>query len=97
MGCWELLSDGPRASCLLPVPKISGSSSFLVAMLNSICPIHEITRLEANVLDLFDVLELAERNVLPQNYWVFGLCPSPGILKARKHNMSETGSVSILR
>jgi hypothetical protein len=25
-----------------------------------------------------------------QNYWVFGLCPSPGILDARKHNVSET-------
>jgi hypothetical protein len=30
-----------------------------------------------------------------QNYWVFGLCPS-GILKTRKHNVSETGSVSLL-
>jgi hypothetical protein len=32
-----------------------------------------------------------------QNYWVFGLCPSPGILETRKHNVSETGSVSVLR
>jgi hypothetical protein len=28
------------------------------------------------------------------NYWVFGLCPLSGILKTRKHNVSETGSVS---
>jgi hypothetical protein len=28
-----------------------------------------------------------------QNYWVFGLCPSSGILGTRKHNISETGSV----
>jgi hypothetical protein len=28
---------------------------------------------------------------------VFRPCPSSGILKARKHNVSETGSVSILR
>jgi hypothetical protein len=27
-----------------------------------------------------------------QNYWVFGLCPSSGILETRKHNVSETGS-----
>jgi hypothetical protein len=32
-----------------------------------------------------------------QNYWVFGLCPSSGILETRKHNVSETGSVSVLR
>jgi hypothetical protein len=32
-----------------------------------------------------------------QNYWVFGLCPSTDILETRKHNVSETGSVSVLR
>jgi hypothetical protein len=32
-----------------------------------------------------------------QNNWVFGLCPSSGILKTRKHSVSETGSVSVLR
>jgi hypothetical protein len=29
------------------------------------------------------------------NYWVFGLCPSSGVL--RKHNVSKTGSVFVLR
>jgi hypothetical protein len=32
-----------------------------------------------------------------QNYWVFGLFPSYGILGNRKHDVSETGSVSVLR
>jgi hypothetical protein len=32
-----------------------------------------------------------------QNYWVFGLYPSSGILETRKHDVSETGSVSVLR
>jgi hypothetical protein len=32
-----------------------------------------------------------------RNYWVFGLCPSSGIVKTRKHDVSETGSVSVLR
>jgi hypothetical protein len=32
-----------------------------------------------------------------QNYWVFGLFPSSGILESRKHNVLETGSISILR
>jgi hypothetical protein len=32
-----------------------------------------------------------------QSYWVFQLRPSSGILKTRKHNVSETGSVSVLR
>jgi hypothetical protein len=29
-----------------------------------------------------------------QNYWVFGLFPSSGILETRKHDVSETGSDS---
>jgi hypothetical protein len=33
----------------------------------------------------------------PQNYCVFELCPSPSILNTRGHNVSETGSVSVLR
>jgi hypothetical protein len=31
-----------------------------------------------------------------QNYWIFGLFPSSGILENRKHDVSETGSVSVL-
>jgi hypothetical protein len=34
---------------------------------------------------------------LSQNYWVFGLSPSSGILKTREHNVSETASVSVFR
>jgi hypothetical protein len=34
---------------------------------------------------------------LVQNKWVSGLCPSTGILNTRKHNVSETGSVSVHR
>jgi hypothetical protein len=32
-----------------------------------------------------------------QTYWIFGLFPSSGIQENRKHDVSETGSVSILR
>jgi hypothetical protein len=32
-----------------------------------------------------------------KKYWVSGLCPSSGILNARKHSVSKTASVSILR
>jgi hypothetical protein len=32
-----------------------------------------------------------------RNYWVFGLCPSSGILETRKHDVSEAGYVSFLR
>jgi hypothetical protein len=32
-----------------------------------------------------------------QSYWVFGLFPTSGILGIRKHDVSETGSVSVLR
>jgi hypothetical protein len=31
------------------------------------------------------------------NYWGFGLCPSSGILETRKHNISKTGFISVLR
>jgi hypothetical protein len=32
-----------------------------------------------------------------KNYWVFGISPSSGILGNRKHDVSETRSVSVLR
>jgi hypothetical protein len=32
-----------------------------------------------------------------QNYWIFRLCPSSGISNTRKHNVSETGSLSVLK
>jgi hypothetical protein len=32
-----------------------------------------------------------------QNYWGFGLCPLSSILETRKYEVSENGSVSILR
>jgi hypothetical protein len=35
--------------------------------------------------------------IIVQIYWVLGLCPSSGILETRKHNLPETGSVSVLR
>jgi hypothetical protein len=31
-----------------------------------------------------------------QNYWVFELFPSSGSLENRKHDVSETGSLSVL-
>jgi hypothetical protein len=31
-----------------------------------------------------------------QNYWVFRLFPSSGVLDNRKHDVSEIGSVSVL-
>jgi hypothetical protein len=30
-----------------------------------------------------------------QNYWVYGRCPSSGIPESRKHDVSETESVSV--
>jgi hypothetical protein len=32
---------------------------------------------------------------ITQNYWVFGLFPSSGILENGKHDVSEAGSVSV--
>jgi hypothetical protein len=35
--------------------------------------------------------------IIFQNYWIFLLFPSSGILENRKHDVSETGSVSVLK
>jgi hypothetical protein len=43
------------------------------------------------------VWNLAEAMTIIQNYWGFRLCPLSGILETRKHNVLETGSVSVLR
>jgi hypothetical protein len=33
-----------------------------------------------------------------QNYWAFGLCPSPGILEnTKEHSGSETGSIFVYK
>jgi hypothetical protein len=37
------------------------------------------------------------QKIYAQNYWVFGIFLSSGILETRKHKVSETGSVSVLR
>jgi hypothetical protein len=34
---------------------------------------------------------------ITENYWASGLYPSPGILNTREHNLSESGTASILR
>jgi hypothetical protein len=42
-------------------------------------------------------LPVSKLRIMSQNYWVSGLCPSSGILNTRKHDVSETGSFSVLR
>jgi hypothetical protein len=39
----------------------------------------------------------AELKCSSQNYWLFGLFTPSGILENRKHDVSQTGSVSVLR
>jgi hypothetical protein len=36
-------------------------------------------------------------NTDSQNFWVYGLCPLSEILNTRRHDVSEIGSVSVLR
>jgi hypothetical protein len=38
-----------------------------------------------------------ENKLGSESYWVSGLCPSSGILNTRRHDVSRTGSVSVLR
>jgi hypothetical protein len=46
---------------------------------------------------ILEMLESLQRNRMAQNYWVYGLFPSSSILGNRKHDVSENGSVSVLR
>jgi hypothetical protein len=47
---------------------------------------------------IFEITNVSEETtVFIQNYWFFGLFRSSGILQTRKHDVSETGSVSVLR
>jgi hypothetical protein len=39
----------------------------------------------------------AKQSQHAQNHWVYGIRPASGILNTRKHNVSEAGSVSLLR
>jgi hypothetical protein len=41
-------------------------------------------------------LHALRRNTRNQNHWASGLCPLSEILNTRKHNVSETGYVSVL-
>jgi hypothetical protein len=43
------------------------------------------------------VMDGKKTSAFGQNYWVSGLRPSSGIVNTGKHNVSETGSASVLR
>jgi hypothetical protein len=51
----------------------------------------------AGVPVLFYNSKYIRTNGITQNYWIFGLYPSSGILQTRKHNVSGNGSVFVLR
>jgi hypothetical protein len=36
--------------------------------------------------------QLSDYQLLKKGYWVFGLCPSSGVLETRKRKVSEIGS-----
>jgi hypothetical protein len=48
--------------------------------------------------DLCSSVTIFTNTTWTRDYWVFGLCPSSGILKnTKEHNVSETESLSVLR
>jgi hypothetical protein len=47
-----------------------------------------------NNSEILDSKELSQWCINTQNYLVFRLCPSSGILESKKHNVSESESVS---
>jgi hypothetical protein len=62
-------------------------------------PIHVGCWQKSNCLLLLfrRIILIREEEIFNQNYWVFGLFPTSGILGSTKHDVSETGSVSVLR
>jgi hypothetical protein len=83
---WDLLRDIwiKMAKCL-PVPR---GQRYRQEGFMSTSEYRHVTVNSENVLTMvYDT----------ENYWVSGLCPSSGIVETRKHNVSETGSVSVLR
>jgi hypothetical protein len=58
---------------------------------------YQLTMDHSQISNVNKIREILTMVFNTQNYWVSGLCPSSGILNTRKHNVSETGSVSVLR
>jgi hypothetical protein len=48
-------------------------------------------------LFLGDFNKVGKEDIFSQSYWVFGRCSWSGILRISKHNVSKTGSVSVLK
>jgi hypothetical protein len=46
---------------------------------------------------VFSIVVFFKTDYNTQDYWVFWTLPSSGILETRKHDVLETGSVSVLR
>jgi hypothetical protein len=83
---WEPLISG--APCRPTVgPCLCRSINFILA--SSLIGI--FSHFANNLLQIFRFV------FYDQNHWVFGPSPSSGILGNRKHDVSETGSVSVLR
>jgi hypothetical protein len=60
----------------------------------------DLKKVEVSVeeIGVMDSIRIIRYQALENHtYWVSGLCPSSGILNIRKHNVLETGSVSVLR
>jgi hypothetical protein len=57
---------------------------------------HEILTLLMH-LNSIEKVSRCKLHLTTQNYWISEPCPSSGILNTRKYNVSETGSVSVLR
>jgi hypothetical protein len=82
MTCWEILE---KLSDWQLLNKDSAQWSYQPIMDNSQIP--DTNKIRGILTMVFNT----------QNYWVSELCPTSRILNTRKNNVSETGSVSVLR
>jgi hypothetical protein len=65
---------------------------------NTVIAESQVTRLNIwNIRRSVDTCFMPRTCECSLNRWLSGLCPSSGILNTRNHNVSETGSVSVLR
>jgi hypothetical protein len=82
--CTQILEHGLR-SCII----FTDEENFHIS--------GHVTRPKCVIWDSEPPREHLEHEQDTQNYWVFGLFPLSGVLENRKHGISETGSVSVLK
>jgi hypothetical protein len=88
---WALLEKLPIVQLLKNFPPFYGTRSVLTVFIRAL--LWSLSWARSIQVDSKGFW----RWCITQTYWVFGLFPSSGILGTRKHDVTESGCVSVLR